>query len=291
MKIRFIIPFVICIVMLLGSAGSVWGGTTLIGAGNYDSVLIGTTHKQLLHLDAMANELYKSAYMNNRQAGYIGVQQVLRIVEGDLKYKIGKIEGWNAIEQDAIAIEQALANGVTTSGWLMQAARIRLATDALIRSEHALWLQYESLMLDDLSRVERSWKRQAGDGAVAARATMNALNEHANRIEPAIALIYGSAHQSELLERIRYTNQLLDPVQAKGVNSDQVNKSLIALKAAIIRLYDASGRADVLSVISPVTAANPLSWSLFFGAIISAVLTYSGWRKYKREPYGVKPLV
>ncbi|CAM3971787.1 sporulation protein YpjB [Paenibacillus alkaliterrae] len=288
MKVRFIIPFIICIVMMIGSAGAVWGNASLLS--QYSPVLSSGPYKQLTRMDELASSLYQAAYTNNRQAGYVQVQQLQRILEGELKYSAGMPEGWRVMEQDARFIEQTLISGATTADWLMEAARLRLATDALVRPEHALWLQYENIMLDDLSRVEKAWKRQTGDGAIAARAAMNSLQKHAERIEPSIAMMYGIMHGSELMERIRYTNQLLESKSLSALNADMVTHSLKSLKEAITRVYDQGGRADVLPAVAPLGAANPLSWTLFLGAIISAVLTYSGWRKYKTNPFGVKPL-
>ncbi|MGM0880442.1 MAG: sporulation protein YpjB [Bacillota bacterium] len=288
MKVRFIVPFVICIVMTIGSAGAVWGDSATLSP--YISILSTSPYNQLSRLDETANALYEAANTDNRQAGFLHVQQLERMIEGELKGKSGKMEGWAAIEQDAKAIEQTITSSEASSGWLMEAARIRLATDALVRPEHALWLQYESIMLDDLSRVEKAWKRQTGDGAIAARATMNSLQEHAKRIEPAISMIYGSMHGAELNERIRYTNQLLETKKSNALNEVMINHSLKALHTAIVKMFDHSGRAEVMPAVAPLATANPLSWTLFLGAIISAVLTYSGWRKYKTDPFGVKPL-
>lgn len=288
MKVRFIVPFVICIVMTIGSAGAVWGDSAALSP--YISILSTSPYKQLSRLDETANALYEAANTDNRQAGFLHVQQLERMIKGELKGKSGKMEGWAAIEQDARAIEQTITSSDTSSGWLKEAARIRLATDALVRPEHALWLQYESIMLDDLSRVEKAWKRQTGDGAIAARATMNSLQEHAERIEPAISMIYGSMHGAELIERIRYTNQLLESKKSHPLNEVMINHSLKALNNAIVKMFDHGGRAEVVPAIAPLATANPLSWTFFLGAIISAVLTYSGWRKYKNNPFGVKPL-
>lgn len=288
MKVRFIVPFVICIVMTIGSAGAVWGDSAALSP--YISILSTSPYKQLSRLDETANALYEAANTDNRQAGFLHVQQLERMIKGELKGKSGKMEGWAAIEQDARAIEQTITSSDTSSGWLKEAARIRLATDALVRPEHALWLQYESVMLDDLSRVEKAWKRQTGDGAIAARATMNSLQEHAERIEPAISMIYGSMHGAELIERIRYTNQLLESKKSSPLNEVMINHSLKALNNAIVKMFDHGGRAEVVPAIAPLATANPLSWTFFLGAIISAVLTYSGWRKYKNNPFGVKPL-
>ncbi|OBZ17548.1 MULTISPECIES: sporulation protein YpjB [Bacillales] len=288
MKIRFIIPFVICIVMTIGYAGSVWGNSAPLS--QYAPLLSSSPYKQLQRLDDMASSLYEAANTNNRQTSYQYVQQLQRVIEGGLRQTMGNEEGWSAMAQDARTIEHTLVSGAGSSSWLMEAARIKLAADALIRPEHALWLQYESVMLDDLSRVEKAWKRQTGDGAIAARASMTGLQEHAKRIEPAIRMLYGGMLEAELTERILYTNKLLEANVHNITNDAMIDRSLKALKESLVRLFDQSGRENSLPAVAAIPTSNPLSWTLFLGALISAILTYSGWRKYKANPFGVKPI-
>ncbi|WP_419873721.1 sporulation protein YpjB [Candidatus Pristimantibacillus sp. PTI5] len=288
MKIRFIIPFVLCIVMTIGYAGSVWGGAVPLNA--YSDLLSQSRDKQLVRLDDIVSSLYEAAYTNNRQAGFQDIQRLKRILEGELKYSVGRIEGWLAIEKDTGLIEQKLMKATSDSNWLMEASRIRLAADALVRSDHALWLQYESVMLDDLSRIEKAWKRQTGDGAIAARASMDSLENHAARISTAMSIQFGSMREAELKERINYTNRLLDAGIVNKTNEAMIDRSLKATKESLIRMFDQSRSKEEVPVVAAVPLKNPLSWTLFLGAFISAILTFSGWRKYKTNPFGVKPL-
>lgn len=288
MRMRIIVPFIICTVMSISFAGSVWGNYT--SNVIYASLFSASSDKQLHRLDEIAVSLYEAAYTNNRQAGFQHVQQLQRMMTAELQRSTGHRDGWTAIEQDARSIERALVNSQMSSQWLMEAARIRLAADALVRPEHALLLQYESLMQDDLSRVEKAWKRQTNDGAIAARASMNSLEAHVKRVEPAMSLLYGSKHGAEVAERISYTNRLLEASRSNTTNDAMIDRSLIALKESIVHMYNKSGRAEVLPTTAIASTSNPLSWTLFLGALISAILTYSGWRKYKENPFGVKPL-
>jgi sporulation protein YpjB len=288
MKVRIIIPFVICIVMSIGGAGAVWGNASSIDG--FASIFSPLSYKQLSKLDESANALYDAAYANNRQAGFQHVQQLQRLIEGELKYTAGNRDGWEAMWRDTDTIKQKLISGDTEKGWNQEAARLRLAADALARPDHALWLQYESVMLDDLTRVEQAWKRQTDDAAVAASASMTSLKEHAARIEPAVEILYGSMRYAELNERIRYTDQLLYSAAAGSGNEALADHSLEALKGTITRLFEQSGVSAALPAVAPPAAAHPLGWTLFLGAIISAVLTYSGWRKYKLNPFDSKPL-
>ncbi|MDQ8735426.1 sporulation protein YpjB [Paenibacillus sp. LHD-38] len=288
MKIRFIIPFVLCIVMTIGYANSVWGGGISLNA--YSDLLSQSRDKQLERLDVIVSSLYEAAYSNNRQVGFQDIQQLKRVLESELRHSVGKMEGWSAIEKDTELIEQKLMKGVSDSSWLMEASRIRLASDALVRPDQALWLQYESVMLEDLSRVEKAWKRQTDDGAIAARASMTSLETHAVRISTAISIQFGSMREAELKERINYTNRLLDASVINKTNEAMIDRSLSAMKESLNRMFAQSRAEEETTAAVSTPISNPLSWTFFLGAFISAILTFTGWRKYKNNPFGVKPL-
>ncbi|WP_054024515.1 sporulation protein YpjB [Bacillus sp. FJAT-28004] len=288
MKVRFIIPFVLCIVMTIGYVNLVWGSGAALQA--YATMLTPDPGKQVQRLDDIASSLYEAAYTNNRQAAYQYVQQLQQMVDGGLKYSSGNADGWVAVEKDASAIEKTLVKGSIGTSWFLEAARLKLAADALARPENALWLQYEKIMLDDISRVEKAWKRQTDDGAIAARAVMISLEQHANRIKPAVSMLYGSKHEAELTERIQYTNRLLEASRNDKNNNAQINRSLLELKETLVRLFNQNQLEADVPVVAAVPISNPLRWTLFLGAFISAILTYTGWRKYKTNPFGVKPL-
>ncbi|OME88019.1 hypothetical protein BK120_01490 [Paenibacillus sp. FSL A5-0031] len=288
MKIRFIIPFVVCIVMTIGYANLVWGSGASLQA--FASRLTPDPSKQVQRMDNIASSLYEAAYTNNRQAAYQYVQQLQQLVDGELKYAAGNAEGWQAVERDANTIEKTLVKGSLGTSWFVEAARIKLTADALARPNNALWLQYEKIMLDDISRVEKAWKRQTDDGAIAARAVMISLEKHADRIKPAVSMMYGSKHETELMERIQYTNRLLEASRKDKNNVASINRSMLELKDTLTRMFNQNQLEADVPVVAAVPISNPLRWTLLLGAFISAILTYIGWRKYKENPFGVKPI-
>lgn len=288
MKIRFIIPFVVCIVMTIGYANLVWGSGASLQA--FASRLTPDPSKQVQRMDNIASSLYEAAYTNNRQAAYQYVQQLQQLVDGELKYAAGNAEGWQAVERDANTIEKTLVKGSLGTSWFVEAARIKLTADALARPNNALWLQYEKIMLDDISRVEKAWKRQTDDGAIAARAVMISLEKHSDRIKPAVSMMYGSKHGTELMERIQYTNRLLEASRKDKNNVASINRSMLELKDTLTRMFNQNQLEADVPVVAAVPISNPLRWTLLLGAFISAILTYTGWRKYKENPFGVKPI-
>ncbi|MCM3627481.1 sporulation protein YpjB [Paenibacillus glycanilyticus] len=286
MKIRFVLPLVLCIVMTVCS---------VTAAKAFPADLIGTgyaneSRNELLRLDETAAALYEAAYLNNRQAGYKYVQQLEKLMSKNDIRQAGQAAGWELMEDSISSITSTLKNGKVASDWLTAAARIHLTTDALLRPDHALWLQYEKVMLEDLERVNRSWNRQTDDGAIAARAAMNSFNQHLSRIEAAASMQRPAGRIDELRDRMHYTNVLLEAGMKGQTKQDWTDNSIQDLEFAVSRLFDDGHSQEEEPVVAPIGEANPISWILLLGAIIMAVLTYSGWRKYKQQPYGVKPL-
>ncbi|NIK67742.1 sporulation protein YpjB [Paenibacillus sp. BK720] len=286
MKIRIALPLFLCIVMTVCS---------VTAAKAFPADLIGTGHanesrNELLRLDETAAALYEAAYTNNRQAGYKYVQQLDKLMNKSDIRQAGQAAGWKLMDESIASITYTLKNGKVTSDWLTAAARIHLTTDALLRPDHALWLQYEKVMLEDLERVNRSWNRQTDDGAIAARAAMNSFNQHLSRIEAAASMQRPTERIDELRDRMQYTNVLLEAGMKGQTKQDWTDNSISDLEFSVNRLFDNGQPQDEEPVVAPIGEAHPISWILLLGAIIMAVLTYTGWRKYKQQPYGVKPL-
>lgn len=291
MKARFIIPLIVCLIMTAGSATVVWGGSS--PEWSYTLLSADSPYRQLYKLDETATALYTAAYADNRQAAYAELQQLDKLLSNTMLHEYGTPEGWALLTEDTTAIEHALTRGLHLHSWMEQAVRVRLGVDALVGGNGALWLQYEGLLQDDLVSVRKALKRQTDDSAVAARAMLNELNQHARRIE--IAAIYAgdSIRMNELLARITYTDRLLESLIGLDSNVgriEEVEKSLSGIESAINGVFLPYEDAFALPAASVPAAPHPLQWSLFLGTIISAVLTWTGWRKYKQNPYGVKRL-
>jgi hypothetical protein len=97
---------------------------------------------------------------------------------------------------------------------------------------------------------------------------------------------------NELLHRISYSNRLLEAAAHGKSNTDpvQIEQSFDGIQAAISGVFLHYEDALAIPIADSSALGHPLQWSLILGTIISAVLAWSGWRKYKERPYGVKKL-
>lgn len=290
MKARFIIPLVLFVLMAAGSAGVVWGSAG--PGGSYDFLFADSPYRQLYKLDESATALYTAANANNRQAAYAELQKLKRLMNDAMVQSYGTPAGWSAQRKDAADLERELSMGVPDSSWIEHAVRIRLGADALVGGEGALWLQYEGLLKEDLHGVRQAWKRSSDDAALAAAAMLKGMTTHAHRIESAAQYAGDSTRMNELLHRISYANRLLEAaaLDKSKVDPDQIEQSFDGIGSAISGVFLHYEDALAIPMADSSALGHPLQWSLFLGTIISAVLAWSGWRKYKQSPYGVKKL-
>ncbi|MFD0586929.1 sporulation protein YpjB [Paenibacillus sp. GCM10027627] len=288
MKSRFWIPFVVCLVLTFGSAGIVWGGA--IPSGNNSFLFTDRPYEELFRMDETATALYTAANTNNRQLAFAELQKLKRHFNNEMLRGYGTLPGWLALEQEWNAIEHALASGVKHSLWIEHAVRIRLGTDSLIAGNQALWLQYEKLLLDDIANVRQTWRAQSSDPALASAAMLQGLEMHATRIEAAASFSGDTLRMEELSERIRYTKQLLlsKNKMARANNGAAVESSIHAMENAINGIFSNAQAVSVEPIVTTAAFFSPVKWAFFLGTFISAVLSWTGWRKYKQRPYGIK---
>ncbi|KQO17367.1 sporulation protein YpjB [Paenibacillus sp. Leaf72] len=290
MRTRIAIPIVLCIAMLLGSVSATWAyaGEQPLGARQAQAA---DAEELLRRFEEAAHSLYKASYADNRQAGYKYVQQLERLVP-QLETGIeGRPAGWAKLQQSIRAVSDELLSKKQSVAWMEASARIHLTADAMLRPASGLWMQYERVMLEDVSRVRKAWKRPYEERANAARAAMDNLSAHLALVEGPAFMLRPEGRAAELQERIRYTNVLLSAGPKDQAQAGRVDEALTQLGAAVSRLFTDKPQAVVEEpALAPPASANPVSWTLLLGAIIMAVLAYKSWRKYKQQPYGIKPL-
>jgi len=291
MRLRIIIPFAFTVMMTIGCIAAAASGANQSYIPVSASAVIADDEAKLLErMNESAAALYEAAYTDNRQSAFLYLQRLQRQLDtlADNGWS-DRIE-WRSLREDTDAIERSLAKGKPFAEWLNAAARLKLTLDAAVLKERALWVNYEKVMYDDLDRLNKAWSRQSIDRSSAALAALKSLEEHAGRIQPAAAAVVGERSAAELMERVRHTKSLLAANEQGISNASQIDRSLKALGATIERVFKTVKQDELPAAALPAAAGNPLSWSFFLGAVISAVLTYTGWRKYKHTPYGVKPL-
>ncbi|MCU6708331.1 sporulation protein YpjB [Paenibacillus sp. J5C_2022] len=291
MLVRILLPFLSTVIMALGATGMLGGY-----AASDISVHAGQDARfdKLMKLDAIAASLYTASYSHNRQAAYSHLLKLRRYMEDEMIHGYGAEEGWILLNEDADNVERALTEGQADMSWLDNVARIRLAVDAMARPDRALWRPYEQLLRDDVSSIRQAWHRGDGAEGAAAAAMLQRMHGHAIRIETAANMAGQQLRMRELMERIQYGNRVLSTMNAHGagmwtISNREVERTLQTMENVISAIYSGDDGTSYPAIASPAEG-TPIRWIFMIGTLISAVLTYAGWRKYRSRPYGIKPL-
>ncbi|WP_168119131.1 sporulation protein YpjB [Paenibacillus sp. HB172176] len=290
MKSRFLLPLVICCAMTTGLIGAVWvqAAPTSPVQQSEDGV-----YQELLRMDQSAAALYTAAYTGNRAAVYAELQKLGKVIDHANVRLYGSDEGWKELEADIARLNEQFQGASGSDGWLEPAVRIRLAADALLWDKQGLWRQYEELLLNDLAELKQAWLGGSENSLMAAQARLIVMNAHARRMETAAKMAGDSIRTNELMFRLDYIATLFEAQsgdESRSNRRSEIEKAFEGIHSALAGIYQTSVDAATSPVITPPAISGGTRWALFLGAVISAVLTWIGWRKYKQTPYGIKSL-
>lgn len=232
--------------------------------------------------DALASwteGFYQASVEENRQLAY-GYVLKMKAAAADRELRsYGTPEGWAVLDERLNAAQALIERGAFAYTWREEAARLKLAVDALSRERKALWRQYERLLREDMSRLHKAWLQGGEKGNEAAAAALRQLEGHVLRLEAAAAFGKEPARVSVLKERIRYTEKLLEaaPGGRTEANRTLTEGSLVLLGDAVDRLF-ASGAQS--AAVKP--AGGPSwQWTAMLAVIVLAGLFYTGWHKFR----------
>jgi sporulation protein YpjB len=203
--------------------------------------------------------------------------------------EITTAEGVQALAQTIAELKRAgAATTPSQEGWLIGAAALRLAADALAHPDKPIWHQYRTLLSEDLNTLSTailpSQTQQQGAVSVPETAIQAfvRLEGHYRVIRPAVLL----KSEPWLVERgdssIRYAGRVL---RADPPNADLLPSVVQPLREAMEGLFPTGLGHDAASTVVPPIASPPWGMSALLGTFIVTILTWVGWRRYKLEPY------
>ncbi|MBM7564515.1 sporulation protein YpjB [Paenibacillus sacheonensis] len=244
----------------------------------------------LEQLSSWSDALYAAANQSNRQEAYLLLQRIEELAATDDVRKTGTPAGWHAFDLSLQAAKKAMSEKGTTTLWYTEAARLKLASDAVNRPEAPLWLQYEGVLRDDSQRILTAWQSQIEDRAMAAEAAIGIYGEHLDRLEVAALMQRDAGELEAVRERLDYMKEVVKAVGSGQLRHETVNSALDRVNASASALFkDPSdeGEPAVAEAIPPgVTVGQRREGSMqlaemFIAAFVMGVLGFAGWRKYR----------
>jgi hypothetical protein len=233
--------------------------------------------KKLVLLEEWTNGLYQASVDENRQLAYTYALRIQTLVlEPELR-RIGEPTGWSRIDDHVRTVVRSLNRGELSPTWREDASKLKLAVDALAAGRKSLWLQYERLLHEDISRLQKAWQRGGSEGAEAAAAALSQLRLHVSRMEAAAAVSEQPERVRTLLDRIRYAEKLIAAPEQTDAQRMMAEGAFVLIGDAVDRLFE--NRASI--VHAQAVGRPSWQWTFMLTTIVLSTLAYTAWRKFR----------
>lgn len=241
----------------------------------------------LSKLSQLMDQLYTAANDANRQVVYTLLQRIEGLSANEAVRKNGTEAGWAAFDQTVKQMKQRVSEKGASQQWYLEAAKLKLASDALYRPTVPLWLQYEGVLKDDENRIKVAWQSQIEGHVAAAKVNLDIYRDHMDRFEIAALMQRDEAQIQAVKAQITYTERILAAVDGRTVKPQEVIYALNGLDSAASRLFRLSdGQPALAEAITPgMTIGEYRRGSgqiveMFIAAFVMGILGFAGWRKY-----------
>jgi hypothetical protein len=233
--------------------------------------------KKLVLLEEWTNGLYQASVDENRQLAYTYALRIQKLaLEPELR-RIGEPTGWSRIDDHVQTVVRSLNRGELSPAWREDASKLKLAVDALAAGRKSLWLQYERLLHEDISRLQKAWQRGGSEGAEAAAAALSQLRLHVSRMEAAAAVSEQPERVRTLLDRIRYAEKLIAAPEQTDAQRMMAEGAFVLIGDAVDRLFE--NRASI--VHAQAVGRPSWQWTFMLTTIVLSTLAYTAWRKFR----------
>lgn len=248
---------------------------------------------KLIKLDQSISQLYEFSKEKNKQAVYQSIQQIKKQLNEPQLMKYGTVSGWKHMKQDVLAAEETILNNKPSIEWREYISSLRLASDSLLQREHGPWLQYESVLLDDIRSVKIASQSTVSPKLNGIVSHMKIFSNRASRMEAAAYMVGDEMRIIELMERNQQLSDWLSGMQGQTwtvTHQKQLDKAIEGIEVTVHALFDQATETITLPEMTTSTGLKPPMFAFIIGTIISSVLTYTAYRKYKQLPYGIKKI-
>lgn len=228
---------------------------------------------KLEQLAVMADEMYKltmkGSYMEARSKLLDMGTQVTRIqFDG-----VTSIEGVHALTSTLTEAQRTFNNvKFNEDEGKLQAAKLKLATDALTHRNEPMWMQYDKVFQEDLTALNAGIRDAETKAVLDA---VNALKRHFGIIRPAVLI----SREPQVVERIDSLLAFLsNQSAATPLPIRNLENGAAQLQNALDDLF---GKKDASAYLPITDHRQPILWSIVIGSIIAVILTYAAWQMFR----------
>jgi sporulation protein YpjB len=186
---------------------------------------------------------------------------------------ITKIEGLEALTDTVVRAKREFHSvKFSRHKGLLEAAKIRLAVDALNHAKEPMWLQYYKVIKEDIGKIGSAAADKNGELTLSA---FQRLHERYQIIRPSALITRDVAVVTQADSFFTYLKKKLEqnPIDFKSLDSD-----VVQLHGVIGLLFQKKNEPAYVPVIDQ---RQPIYWTFGIGSTIVLVLTFVGWRKFR----------
>lgn len=235
--------------------------------------------QKIKQLDELSQQLYKATtskeYMQARKLLDQMSAIVLKLDDAPFK----SVEGMEAYI-NAIVKARRLFNALNFNGEeaVLATARLRFASDALVHPNKPLWLNYYSVMKEDLDNLRDAREREDYQAALVFQRN---LSTHFSIIQPAVMITRGAPAVEKVNSILVFIGQQM---KSESTFRSNLNSGLENLYYAIEELF-----LKEKNTLGPMGGMMvPISVTVGIAAVIVTVLTFVAWKKFHG---GDKPVI
>lgn len=287
MRMRWLVACMLCLVLtaLLIGAAATAAPTELTAS----SISKSTTWQRV---QRSADAIYEAATEGNRQTAYYAGQQLSsqlqELLEADNYIAANQ---WKMTHQEVKLMLGNIEQGKTAVLWRPQAIRIKLAVDAAGAEaigvpDNAMWLQYDPVIDEDIARIRQAINMRNAQAYASAGAMLHLLQEHVDRISIAAVMAHKTTEMNALQNSVTYMSRLLEAGERGTIAAQLSQQVLTPVEAAAAVLFSSNDEREQ-PVIAPIGGGVPHRWIFSISSLISSLLAYVSWRKYKHTPYAI----
>ncbi|PWW05525.1 sporulation protein YpjB [Paenibacillus cellulosilyticus] len=287
MRKRWLVACMLCIVLtaLLIGAAATAAPTELTASSNSKST-------SWQRVQRSADAIYEAATEGNRQTAYFAGQQLSSQLQELLTADSSNtVNQWRGIYQESKLMLGNIEQGKSAVLWRPQAIRIKLAVDAAGAAavgvpSNAMWLQYDPIIKEDIARIKQAINMRNAQAYASAGAMLHTLQEHVDRIAIAATIANKTAEMNALQNSVTYMSRLLEAGERGSIATQLSQQVLAPVEAASAALFGSNHEREQ-PVIAPIGGGVPHRWIFGISSLISSLLAYVSWRKYKHSPYAI----
>lgn len=266
---RLILSMLIFIMMLAAAGCS--GGQNEVGAKKEADP---QQLKKMAFLNQTADEMYQKAMDGEMMEARNKLLQISDQITNINFAGVTTIEGLNALTESVTKAKKIYnAASLSPNEGQVAVSIIRLATDALTHKNQPMWLQYYTLLQNDLSLMEAAAHKSNAQEVVSA---FNKLNQHISLIHPSLLISREPSEVEKLDSLMNFVRLELSKEPAEYAN---IQNGIEQLHRSVDAIF---GRKSETTAYLPLAdPKHPIIWTLVIGAIISSILAFTGWRMFK----------